>query len=202
MITPQNTHRRSTCNDSSSKCWHHGPGPVKSINTAIMTWAQNKDTQKVDSSNRCHAMIHHQNADAMVLASARLRGIPPWTSAILNIIRGCMPLTSAQARTMASVFWWRITVTPKSLENKTKKSAFCVACLDLWLCEKLNNIDQKTLVIFQLPRKTHIFYTYKKPLYRSLSWLHPIIGQFTCSYRYSYNRVCRFEHFQRGEYLS
>jgi hypothetical protein len=33
--------------------------------------------QKVDSSNRCHAMIHRQNADAMVLASARLRGIPP-----------------------------------------------------------------------------------------------------------------------------
>jgi hypothetical protein len=29
--------------------------------------AQNKDTQKVDSSNRCHAMIHHQNADAIVL---------------------------------------------------------------------------------------------------------------------------------------
>jgi hypothetical protein len=69
-----------------------------------MTWAQNKDTQKVDSSNRCHAMIHHQNADAMVLVSARLRGIPPWTSAILNIIRGCMPLKSAQARTMASAF--------------------------------------------------------------------------------------------------
>jgi hypothetical protein len=39
--------------------------------------AQNKDTQKVNSSNRCLAMIHHQNADAMVLASARLRGIPP-----------------------------------------------------------------------------------------------------------------------------
>ena len=31
-------------------------------------------TQKVDSSNRCHSMIHHQNADAMVLASASLRG--------------------------------------------------------------------------------------------------------------------------------
>jgi hypothetical protein len=44
--------------------------------------------QKVDSSNRCHAMIHHQNADAMVLASVRLRGIPPWTYAILNNIRG------------------------------------------------------------------------------------------------------------------
>jgi hypothetical protein len=33
-------------------------------------------------------MIRHQNADAMVLASARMRGIPPWRSAILNIIRG------------------------------------------------------------------------------------------------------------------
>jgi hypothetical protein len=49
-----------------------------------------------DSSNRCHAMIHHQNADAMVLASARLRGIPPWTSAILNIIRG---VNASQTRT-------------------------------------------------------------------------------------------------------
>jgi hypothetical protein len=38
--------------------------------------SQNKVTQKVDSSNRCHAMIHHQNADTMVLASARLGGIP------------------------------------------------------------------------------------------------------------------------------
>jgi hypothetical protein len=33
-------------------------------------------------------MIHHQNADAMVLASARLSGIPPWTFSILNNIRG------------------------------------------------------------------------------------------------------------------
>jgi hypothetical protein len=53
-------------------------------------------TQKVDSSNRCHAMIHHQNADAMVLASAHLRGIPPWTSTILNIIRG---VNASQTRT-------------------------------------------------------------------------------------------------------
>jgi hypothetical protein len=33
-------------------------------------------------------MIRHQNADAMVLASAHMRGIRPWRSAILNIIRG------------------------------------------------------------------------------------------------------------------
>jgi hypothetical protein len=60
------------------------------IATLVRLMSQNKDTciQKVDSSNRCHAMIHHQNADAIVLASARLRGITPWTSAILNIIRG------------------------------------------------------------------------------------------------------------------
>jgi hypothetical protein len=32
-------------------------------------------------------MIHHQNADAMGLASALMRGITPWTSAILNIFR-------------------------------------------------------------------------------------------------------------------
>ena len=27
--------------------------------------------------NRCHAIIRHQNADAMILASALMRGIPP-----------------------------------------------------------------------------------------------------------------------------
>jgi hypothetical protein len=59
-------------------------------------------------------MIHHQNADAMVLASARLRGIPPWTSAILNIIRGRMPLKRALAATMASAFDDELRVTPKS----------------------------------------------------------------------------------------
>jgi hypothetical protein len=55
--------------------------------------AQNKDTQKVDlarKANCCHAMIRHQNADAMVLSSTHMRGIlsPPLGSAILNIIRG------------------------------------------------------------------------------------------------------------------
>jgi hypothetical protein len=47
-------------------------------------------TQKVDSAkknrNRSHAMVRHQYPDA--LASALMKGIPPWTSAILNIIRG------------------------------------------------------------------------------------------------------------------
>ena len=38
---------------------------------------ENKDIQKVDSSNRYHAMIHHQNADAMGLSSALMRGITP-----------------------------------------------------------------------------------------------------------------------------
>ena len=47
--------------------------------------AQNRHTQKVDLSNRCHAMIHHQNADAMVLASACLRGIPQHTISKKNI---------------------------------------------------------------------------------------------------------------------
>jgi hypothetical protein len=41
-------------------------------------------------------MIHHQNADAIVLASARLRGIPPWMSAILNNIR---EVNASQTRT-------------------------------------------------------------------------------------------------------
>jgi hypothetical protein len=46
------------------------------------TTPQNEDTQTVDLAkkkrrNRCHAMIRHQNADAMVLASALMRGITP-----------------------------------------------------------------------------------------------------------------------------
>jgi hypothetical protein len=41
------------------------------------TSSQNKDIQKVDSSNCCHAMIRHENTDAMVLVSALMRGIPP-----------------------------------------------------------------------------------------------------------------------------
>jgi hypothetical protein len=47
-------------------------------------------------------MIHHQNADAMVLASARLRGIPK----------------RALARTMGQ--------NHRKIIGKTKKSAFCV----------------------------------------------------------------------------
>ena len=90
--------------------------------------AQNKDTEKVDSSNHCHTMIHHQNADAMVLASVHLTGIPPWTSTILNIIRGWMPLKRTLARTMASAFWWRITVMPKSLENHWKNQKVGLLC--------------------------------------------------------------------------
>ena len=79
---------------------------VEFSNTSIIFTpvSQNKGTQKVDSSNRCHAMIHHQNADAMVLASARLRGIPPWMSAILNIIRGVNASQTCTVRTMASAF--------------------------------------------------------------------------------------------------
>jgi hypothetical protein len=71
-------------------------------------------------------MIHHQNADAMVLASARLRGIPPWTSAILN---GDECLSNAH--------WlgpWRqhlmtnygLRQNHRKIIGKTKKSAFCV----------------------------------------------------------------------------
>jgi hypothetical protein len=40
--------------------------------------------------------ITNQNADTMVLASARLRGIPSWTFAILNNIRG---VNASQTRT-------------------------------------------------------------------------------------------------------
>jgi hypothetical protein len=91
-----------------------------------------------DSSNRCHAMIHHQNADAMFLASAHLRGIPPghlpW---ILS--RGWMPLKRALARTMASAFWWPITVTPKSLENHRKNQEVGLLCS--LLCASVSNLS-------------------------------------------------------------
>jgi uncharacterized membrane protein YccC len=48
-------------------------------------WTQNKDTHKDDSAkkrNRCHAMIRHQNTDAMALASALMSsppGRPPFS---------------------------------------------------------------------------------------------------------------------------
>jgi hypothetical protein len=52
---------------------------------------QNKDTLKVDLSS-CHAMIHNQNADTMVLASARLRNIPPGLPPFWILLRVWMPL--------------------------------------------------------------------------------------------------------------
>jgi hypothetical protein len=83
-----------------------------------------------DSSNRCHAMIHHQNADAMVLASARLRGIPPWTSAILNNYQGGECLSNAHR-----LGPWRrhfddelrLPQNHWKIIGKTKKSGFRVA---------------------------------------------------------------------------
>jgi hypothetical protein len=96
---------------------------------ALASQAQNKDTQKVDSSNRCHAMTH-QNADAMVLASARLRGIPPpLVVRLFNIIRGGECLSNAH--------WlgpWgqhfddelRLRQNHWKIIGKTKKSGFCV----------------------------------------------------------------------------
>jgi hypothetical protein len=41
------------------------------------TSSQNKDIQKVNSSNRCHGMTRHEIAYAMVLASALMGGISP-----------------------------------------------------------------------------------------------------------------------------
>jgi hypothetical protein len=61
------------------------------------------------------------NADAMVAASARLRGIHP-PDIIQNGGRpGGMPLKRALARTMASAFWWWIMAWQRLLE-----STFCV----------------------------------------------------------------------------
>lgn len=60
--------------------------------------------------------------------------------------------------------------------------------------QKLKNIDQKTLVIFQplqipqekhacfIPRRGHSIGRFRPP-----PWLHPVIGQFTCSYHSSYS---------------
>jgi hypothetical protein len=109
---------------------------------AVTSLAQNKDTQKVDSSNRCQ-----------VPASACPRGIPPWTSAILNIIRGWMPPKCAPARTMASAFWWRITVTPKSLENHRKNQEigllydpFCALVMILLITFGTTGLKLKILI--------------------------------------------------------
>jgi hypothetical protein len=81
-----------------------------------------------DSSNRCHAMIH-QNADAMVLASARLRGIPPLDVHHFEYYQGGECLSNAH--------WlgsWRqhlmtnygLRQNHRKIIGKTKKSAFCV----------------------------------------------------------------------------
>jgi hypothetical protein len=64
------------------------PPPAKTKSASYGTALQNKDIQKVDLSNHYNAMIHHQKADATGLASALMRGITPWTSAILIIFRG------------------------------------------------------------------------------------------------------------------
>ena len=86
-------------------------GQGSELNLFYFTWNDNHRIQTHRRSthpkerNRCHAMIRHQNADAMVLASALMRGIPPSMSAILNIIRGANAyLISALARTMVSAF--------------------------------------------------------------------------------------------------
>jgi hypothetical protein len=73
-------------------------------------------------------MIRHQNADAMVLASTHMRDIPPWTFAILNIIRG---VNASHKRTgydhgvsilMTNYGYAKII-------GKTKKSGFCMCSL-------------------------------------------------------------------------
>jgi hypothetical protein len=85
------------------------------------TSSQNKDIQKIDSSNRCWRHCPSQCV---------YERYSPWTSTILNIIRGGgrMPLKRALARTMASAFWLRITVTPKSLENHGKNQEVGLLC--------------------------------------------------------------------------
>jgi hypothetical protein len=57
------------------------------------------------------------NADAMVLASARLRGIHPLIIFKMADVQGGMPLKRALARTMASAFWWWIIAWQRLLES-------------------------------------------------------------------------------------
>jgi hypothetical protein len=65
---------------------------------------------------------------AMVLASASSRGIPPGRLTFWILSGGWMPLKRALSRTMASAFSWRITVTPKSLENRGKNQEAGLLC--------------------------------------------------------------------------
>ena len=64
--------------------------------------SQNKDIQKVDSSNRYHAMIHHQNADATVPASALMRGITPLDIRHFEYFQG---VNASQTRALAISPW-------------------------------------------------------------------------------------------------
>ena len=69
------------------------------------------------------------NADAMVLASARLRGIhPPDIIQNGGHPEGGMPLKRALARTMASVFWWWIMACQRGTGYSSRPSV----CLILW----------------------------------------------------------------------
>jgi hypothetical protein len=79
--------------------------------------------------NRCHAMIHHQNADAMVLASARLRGIPPLDVHHFEYYQGGECLSNAhwlgpcRQHLMTN---YGLRQNHRKIIGKTKKSAFCV----------------------------------------------------------------------------
>ena len=64
----------------------------------------------------------------MVLDSVRLKGIPPGRPPFWILPGGWMPFKRELARIMASAFWWRITVTPKSLENHRKNKEVGLLC--------------------------------------------------------------------------
>jgi hypothetical protein len=64
---------------------------------------------------------NRKNADAMVLASARLRRIHPPDNIQNGGHPGGMPFKCALARTMVSAFWWWIMAWQRLLE-----STFCV----------------------------------------------------------------------------
>jgi hypothetical protein len=67
------------------------------------------------------------NADAMVLASARLRGIhPPDNIQNGGCPGGGMPLKRALARTMASAFWWWIMMAWQGYSSRP--SVYLILC--------------------------------------------------------------------------
>jgi hypothetical protein len=97
----------------------------------LTPWSQNKDTQKVDLSNCCYAMInfHHQNADAMVLASALMGGTPPGHLPFWILSGGWMPLILKCTGYNQGVSILMTNYGYTKIIGKTKKSGLCIVSI-------------------------------------------------------------------------